>query len=131
MRTLVLIVMVVLLYACKGKSIEGVITPTEMNGINGKALYFIDKENTVITVVKPEYLRSADYDVKIERDTLVVGEKFVGLINVYKPNFKVRIMSPSEELITGSESNPNREYFFTPSNVGQFDFKGIIEYDTV
>ena len=124
-----LIGIVIVLFACN-KQIEGVITPVQLHGINDTALYSIDKSNKVITVVKPTYLKSVDYDVKIEKDTIVLAERFIGLINVYKSNFIVRIESPIEEVIIGDGSKPNREFLYTPSTPGLFYFKGVIEYGT-
>lgn len=107
------------------------ILPTERNGINGNALYFFEKNGEVIAVIKPEYLQSKDYNVKIRRDTLQLGEEFLGMLSVYRENFRIRINSPTQEIINGDARNQAPDYKFTASQPGKFSFAGTIEHDTV
>jgi hypothetical protein len=63
-------------------------------------------------------------------DTIALGSEFKAMINVPKPNFKVTIHSPSNEIILKDSTHNPRDYSYTPEEEGVYDFTGTIEYDT-
>lgn len=102
----------------------------QMNGINGEAFYVFAKDGSIRTVFKEKF-NVHEYAVLLVKDTIKLGEDFTSLINVANPNYVVTISSPSNFIIKGDGTYGIRKYNFVPSTPGTFDYKGIIEYDSL
>lgn len=98
-----------------------------LTGINGEAIYIFTKDHKVWAMFKEIY-NVPDYQVLLKSDTVVLGTNFVSTVNVAKQVFKVQITSPTAFVM--SNENEFDKYTFVPAEVGTYDFKGSIEYDT-
>jgi hypothetical protein len=108
-------------------------------GLNDTAYYYVNPSTEKIShVVKKEYMFKVDYSVIINRDTLFVGQDFVGAIGVFRGDYKITIDEPENEIIEGTYKEPEKGephealiYKFETVKTGNFNFKGIIEIDTL
>jgi hypothetical protein len=99
-------------------------------GINGKAIYVYKKDDQLWGVYKPEY-NIHDYQIFINSDSIKVGDIFRSSIWVTSPKFLITISSPSDYIIEGDSTYDPKEYIFQPQRKGIYEFRGVIEYDSV
>jgi len=121
--------LIVMLANCTAKRSDTAILPTELTGINGNAMYFFEHSEAIF-VVKPEYTNRIDCDIMINRDTLMVGEEFVGYISVFKPEFTIQIETPKTEVISRRRDDARSEFRFVPQVDSIHTFSGTIQYDS-
>jgi hypothetical protein len=98
-------------------------------GINGEAVYTLNENGSVETVAKEKYLTD-DYTILILGDTLELGRHFISYVNVLKKEFTIQIASPKDTVFKHSGESFER-YEFMPTKEGIYDYRGIIEYDSV
>lgn len=116
------------LYACNSRT---EIARQQLVGINGSADYFFNEDGKVDMVVKPEF-ETDDYVVMIERDTVKIGEKFIGTFHVADSTYNITVLNPTNEtIVSGSNHLEPKNYFFISDRIGEFEFSGIIKWDSV
>jgi len=123
-----LIVLILLLGGCEYRAQRA--REEKRVGINGKAVYVYKKDDQLWGIYKPEY-NVYDYQVFIKDDSVMVGGIFKSLIGVTSAKFLITISNPSCDVIVSDDTRGFKEYTFQPKEKGVYEFKGVIEYDTV
>lgn len=105
----------------------------EVNSINGPVIYSYDLETGMQnSVFKYEYVNLPAYRVAINRDTLKLGEPFVGEVIVdAKPAVTLIIESPEPARYESAEKGMTKIVRWNANSVGEYQFRGVILYDTV
>jgi len=118
-----------ILFGC-GQSADKL--PREVrHGINGDAIYVL-KGDSVVMVYKQEFNLSINgYAILLKKDTVHLGDDFESLISIPKSDWKVTVTSPSDTLIFSGGESSLKNYLFKPKVEGVYDYRGIIEYDSI
>lgn len=127
MKNILTIILIVLSGSC-GKRSD--VIQEVRNGINGEAVYVLSNDGSVDYVYKKKY-NGHEYIILLYGDTVRLNEGFESLIHVANPDFRITISSPSNAIIMSDEVLEPKRYQFLPSEVGIYDYKGVIEYDSV
>ena len=138
----ILSIYLILIASCSVKHAEGPAKVLRLTGINDTANYHIS-HNTgeVLTVMKDEYTQLTEYYIQINKDTVMLGNKFIASFFVIKPKFKISIEEPRAEVIEGAFKGPDPEtkdaskdlhnFVFPTETIGMFRLKGKLEYDSL
>lgn len=102
----------------------------KLNGINGEAIYVLNKDGSVNGVFKESY-NVNDFSVLLVKDTIELGSNFTSLINVTSFKYRVNIKSPSNYVIKSDSTFTMKKYEFMPQDTGIYNFTGRIEYDSL
>ncbi len=101
-----------------------------VNTINGKMVYFFNKEGIQGLACKESYMTD-DFQILINSDSIDLGSEFVSRINIPKDSYRITITSPTTEIITRDGAHEAKVYHYKTAREGTYDFRGQIEYDTV
>lgn len=103
-------------------------------GINGEAIYTLNKDGSVKAMFKLEY-SVHDYSVLVKSDTVKLGEDFYSLIMVTSPKHSIKISSPEAKIISRENNidrkNESTQYIYHPTHTGLYDYSGTIEFDSL
>jgi hypothetical protein len=102
----------------------------ELEGINGHALYFINKATGKVERVRKNEYDKLEFKVEINKDTLQVNEEFVAYSRVFNKDFTIFISDPIKDTIHGINRPVIESFSFKPLKEGIYDFKGKIEFDS-
>lgn len=102
----------------------------KMVGINGEAIYVLNKDGVISSLYKEEYSNSY-FSILIDKDTISLGTTFRGRIYPASGNYKIRIFSPTEFNVQSEGKPDSQEYKFTPQTEGIYEFKGQIQVDSI
>lgn len=123
-RTTLLILLIAVATACSSRKVpcsEGI---AMVESINGEVMYRFDTVTNLVQRVISFSQKKNDYFMTfINRDTLELGENFEGMVMLSK-KAKIHFKAPIDTVT-------NDSYFvrWKPSQVGQYEFKGNIEFE--
>ena len=99
-------------------------------GINGEAVYTLNKDGSVKNMFKREY-SVHEYSILLKNDTVNMGDDFSSMIIVTSPKNSIQITSPEEKVISTEGNDGVAKYSFHPPRPGIYNYGGIIQFDTV
>ena len=97
-----------------------------VNSINGDVMYRFDTmTNQVMRVINFDQHKGGYYFTWIERDTLEIGEPFVGEVKLEKRG-SIKVLTPYDTLVPYSYY----QLRWTPKSTGTYRFAGTIKFDS-
>ncbi|MBX2966548.1 MAG: hypothetical protein KF845_10410 [Cyclobacteriaceae bacterium] len=105
----------------------------EVESINGPVIYSYDLSSGELQAVyKYEYMKLPEYRISINKDSLQIGDTFIGWIIVSSSSYvRAKVYSPETFEMVGEEGEIRKIIKYKTDKLGVQEFRGEIWMDSI